>query len=1047
MTLLFDAPLPSPSPARRAIRNLHRRGEAEALAPLLDRAALDETRAHTVLERARTLAGAARARLGRADGIEGLFDEYDLSTDEGVLLMCLAEALLRIPDAPTQERLIRDKLARGQWDAHLGRDRSVFVNASTWGLLLTGRLAHLSAGAGQAPAAVLRRLAARLGENLARRALLQAMGLLARHFVAGAGIRDGLRRRPDGEGVRYSYDCLGEAARGPRDVERYFDAYREAVAAVAASSRGVADPLAAPGVSVKLSALHPRFEHAQRKRVLAELVPRLLALAREARDAGLQLTVDAEEADRLELTLDAYEAAYADASLSGWEGLGLAVQAYQKRAPAVLAWLAELGRQHRRRMPVRLVKGAYWDGEIKRAQQLGLDGYPVYTRKHGTDVCYLACARYLLANPDRFYPQLATHDAYTIAYVLEAAGNRHGFEFQRLHGMGEAVYEALAETGAEFALRVYAPVGSHEELLPYLVRRLLENAANPSFIHRLADPRLPVERLVVDPVARLRDADALAHPRIPLPVALYAPERTNSRGLDLADPDALSALDDALVRARERPWRATAVVGGREVGGPEREIRNPSDRRETIGLVREADAALVPEAFGLAADAQPAWDSSGGAARAERLDAAGEALEAAMPELAGLIVREGGRTLADAVAEVREAVDACRYYAARARREFAAPERLPGPTGESNELWLRGRGVFACISPWNFPVAIFTGQVAAALAAGNAVVAKPARQTPLAAAHVIRLLHGAGIPADVLHFLPGSGGRLGNALLADPRLAGVAFTGSTETAWTLQQRLAERRSAIVPLIAETGGQNALIADSSALAEQLVPDVIASAFDSAGQRCSALRVLFVQTDIADRVLDLLADAMGELTIGDPVRLSTDIGPVIDDDAVRALLPHDSRMRADARVLREMSLPPGTEHGSFFAPRVFELDRLDRLDREVFGPILHVIRYEGGALDRVIDAVNATGYGLTLGVHSRIESTWQRVRERARAGNVYVNRNMIGAVVGVQPFGGEGLSGTGPKAGGPHYLRRFAVERAVTVNTVSVGGNTDLLSLED
>lgn len=1046
MPVLFDSPPPSPSPARRAIRVLHRRAEPEVLEPLLARAALNDTDGPKVLERARTLARAARTRIERGGGIEALFDEYGLSSEEGVLLMCLAEALLRIPDAPTQEQLIRDKLARGQWDAHLGRDRSVFVNTSTWGLLLTGRVVHLAADSDQAPTAVLKRLAARLGEQLARLALLEAMGVLARHFVAGADIRDALRRRPDDEALRYSYDCLGEAARGRRDAERYWHAYHEAIAVVAASAPGATDRFAAPGVSVKLSALHPRFEHAQRSRVLADLVPRLLGLAQAARDAGLQLTVDAEEADRLELTLDVYEAVYADTSLGGWQGFGLAVQAYQKRAPAVLEWLAELAERYGRRMPIRLVKGAYWDSEIKRAQQLGLSGYPVYTRKHATDVCYLACARYLLAHPERFYPQFATHNAYAIACVLVIAGHRRDFEFQRLHGMGEAVYEALAGTET-FALRVYAPIGSHEELLPYLVRRLLENGANTSFIHQLADRHLPLERLVIDPVARLRGVERLAHPHIPLPVALYEPERQNSRGVDLADPDELSELDTALARALEHEWRATALIGGREAGGAEREIRSPADRRQAVGLVREADTRLIPQAFEVAANAHTGWDRRGGTARGELLDRGADALEAALPELVALVVREGGRTLADAVAEVREAVDACRYYAACARRDFAGGLPLPGPTGESNTLWLRGRGVFACISPWNFPVAIFTGQIAAALAAGNTVIAKPARQTPLAAAHVIRLLHGAGIPADVLHLLPGPGGQLGEALLADPRLAGIAFTGSTETAWALQQRLAARRSAIVPLIAETGGQNALIADSSALAEQLVPDVITSAFDSAGQRCSALRVLFVQNEIAGRVLDLLLDAMNELTIGDPMRLSTDIGPLIDDDALKALLGHDERMRKDARLLKEMSLPPGTEHGSFFAPRVFELDRLDRLTREVFGPILHVIRWESGALDRVIDAVNATGYGLTLGVHSRIESTWERVRERARVGNLYVNRNIIGAVVGVQPFGGEGLSGTGPKAGGPHYLPRFAVERTVTVNTAAIGGNAGLLSLDD
>ncbi|MFL6648840.1 MAG: bifunctional proline dehydrogenase/L-glutamate gamma-semialdehyde dehydrogenase PutA, partial [Sulfurifustaceae bacterium] len=866
------------------------------------------------------------------------------------------------------------------------------------------------------------------------------------HFVAGSSIEDALRRSAVRDGVRYSFDCLGEAARSAADVERYFKAYRDAIRAIGATSASPGPVFDRSDISVKLSALHPRYEYAQRARVLDELAPRILALAQTARAAGISITLDAEESDRLELSLDIFEAVIRDPSLRGWDGIGMAVQAYQKRALAVLEWLAAIMRREGRRMPVRLVKGAYWDSEIKRAQQLGLDGYPVFTRKHATDVSYLACARHMLAQNDTFFCQFATHNAYTVSYILSAARDQR-FEFQRLHGMGAALYEALAEEGVNVPCRVYAPVGSHEVLLPYLVRRLLEIGAHTSFVNQLADAHLPIERLVVDPIAVIETVDAAPHPRIPLPVHLYGGERRNSRGTDLSDPEALPALDTALERASAASWHAAPIVGGKVVDGPARASANPADNTQTIGEVIEADAKHVADAFAIAAQAQPEWDQQPANERAACLERAAELIEEQHADLVARIVREGGRTVADAVAEVREAADACRYYALRARREFADGRELTGPTGESNRIYLRGRGVYACISPWNFPAAIYTGQIAAALAAGNSVIAKPARQTPLCGALVVELLHRAGIPGEVLHFLPGSGAVLGEAIAADPRLAGIAFTGSTDTAWGIEARLARRRAAIVSFIAETGGQNALIADSSALPEQLVPDVLVSAFNSAGQRCSALRVLFVQREIAPRVVQLLCDAMEELRIGDPMQLSTDIGPVIDRAAAAGLEPHVQRMRREAKLLRTLPLPAEAERGSFFAPHIFEIERLDRLTHEVFGPILHVIRYDAGQLDRVIDAVNATGYGLTLGVHSRIEATWEHVRRRARVGNLYVNRNIIGAVVGVQPFGGEGLSGTGPKAGGPHYLHRFATERTVSINTTAIGGNGPLLSLQD
>ncbi|MFZ5621750.1 MAG: bifunctional proline dehydrogenase/L-glutamate gamma-semialdehyde dehydrogenase PutA [Pseudomonadota bacterium] len=1028
---------------RNAIERQYRSDETASARPLLAVARLDADAAAAV--RSHALALARRVREHRpSGGIDALLREYDLSTQEGVLLMCLAEALLRIPDEATAERLIRDTLARGHWDRHLGHSESLLVNASTWGLVIGGRVLG-GAGASNEPVHdLLRRLAGRLGEGALRVALGRAMRLLADEFVLGTDLPTALARVHPDALTRYSFDCLGEAAQTAADARAYLDSYHAAIAALAPQGDAGA-PLRAPGISVKLSALHPRYEFAQAARVRAELGPRLLELAQAARRAGIGLTLDAEEADRLDLMLDLFEQVYRAPELDGWPGLGLAVQAYQKRARAVIAWLIELARQQERRIPVRLVKGAYWDSEIKRAQERGLDGYPVYTRKAATDVCYLACARDLLAARDIVYPQFATHNAYTLAYLLHSAGRRRDFEFQRLHGMGEDIYAAV-NAGLEqpVVCRVYAPVGPHDRLLPYLVRRLLENGANTSFVNRLARPDVPLDALVQDPVTALEAVDCTPHPKIPLPAALYGTERRNSRGTDLSDRRSWSELQQRLERAAARSVAAAPLIDGEPVVADRPSVCfSPADRNQRIGSVVHADADTVSRALERAAAQAPAWDATPAGERAAMLERAADLLEERAPEFAALCVREGGRCIPDALNEVREAVDCCRYYARRARVDFAEPRRLAGPTGEDNRLGLHGRGVFLCISPWNFPLAIFTGQVAAALAAGNAVLAKPARQTPLVAFEAVRLLHEAGVPPGVLQFLPGSGADIGRLLLGDARIAGVAFTGSTETAWTLQQRLAERRGSIVPLIAETGGQNAMIVDSSALVEQVIADVIASAFNSTGQRCSALRVLFLQEEIAERTLERLTGAMDELRIGDPLQLSTDIGPLIDELACGDLVAHAARMHEEARLIKRLTLPDDGDDGCFFAPHVFEIERLDQLDREIFGPILHAIRYPAGGLDRVIDAINATGYGLTLGVHSRIAATWERVCERARVGNIYVNRNMIGAVVGVQPFGGEGLSGTGPKAGGPFYLHRFATERTVSINTAAIGGNADLL----
>ncbi len=1040
--------LPPASPLRAAIRDSARIDETQAVARILAAADLPTEARERIAGRARRLVAAVRrGRLGKG-GLDAFLHEYALSSQEGVALLCLAEALLRIPDAETVDRLIRDKLGEADWAHHLGHSDSAFVNASTWALMLTGKLLHSEREVRDLRAA-WRRFVARSSEPVVRQAVTAAMRILARQFVMGRTIAEALdRARPaERQGWRHSYDMLGEAAVTAADATRYFDAYAKAIAAIGRSANG-RPVIEAPGISVKLSALHPRYEMAQRDRVLRELTPRLLALARQAREAGIGLTVDAEEADRLDLSLDLFEPLALAPELAGWDGLGLAVQAYQKRALPLIDWLADLARRGGRRLMVRLVKGAYWDSEIKRSQERGLDGYPVYTRKVATDVSYLACARRLFDDATAFYPQFATHNAHTVAAILELAGERRDWEFQRLHGMGEALYgEIVAADKLDRPCRVYAPVGSHEDLLAYLVRRLLENGANTSFVNRIVDDHQPIDEIIADPVANLARLKVKPHPRIPLPADLYAPVRKNSRGIDLNDPAALMMLRDELDAAFGRPWRAAPIIGGVEQPGDGEAVFDPSDRRRRVGAVVTTGAAQVDQALARAAVSAAAWDRTPAGERAAILERAADLYEQHRAALIARIIREGGRTIPAALSEVREAVDYLRYYASRARADFAAPERLPGPTGERNQLALHGRGVFACISPWNFPLAIFTGQVAAALAAGNAVVAKPAEQTPLVAAAAVRLLHEAGIPADALHLLPGTGEAVGAPLVADPRVGGVAFTGSTVTAHQINLALARRPGPIVPLIAETGGQNAMIVDSSALAEQVVADVLISAFESAGQRCSSLRLLYVQADVAGRLLVMLTGAMAELAIGDPASLAADIGPVIDEAADKTLEQHAARMAREGRLIYQCALPAGLEHGTFFAPRAFEIDSARRLDHEVFGPILHVVRWPADRLDQVLDEIEATGYGLTLGVHSRIDENVRHILARLPIGNGYVNRNMIGAVVGVQPFGGERLSGTGPKAGGPRYLHRFATERTIATDTTAAGGNATLLSLQE
>ncbi|WP_454832731.1 bifunctional proline dehydrogenase/L-glutamate gamma-semialdehyde dehydrogenase PutA [Pseudoxanthomonas wuyuanensis] len=1052
---------PPPSPLRAAITAAWLRDETEHVRELLEQARLpagEQARAQAL---AADLVQRVRARAHDQGAIEAFMRQYDLGSEEGVLLMCVAEALLRIPDQETADKLIRDKLGDADWKKHMGESDSVLVNASTWGLMLTGRLVQLNDLTRADIHGAFKRLVGRVGEPVIRLAVRQAMRIMGHQFVMGRTIGEALARSRKGTNAayRYSFDMLGEGALTGKDAARYLDAYRKAIHAIGGSGP-FPDVFAAPSISIKLSALHPRYEHAKRSRVMAELAPGILELAQLAKSYGIGFTIDAEEADRLELSLDLIEATFSDPSLDGWEGYGLAVQAYQKRTPYVIDFLADLARRVGRRMPVRLVKGAYWDAEVKRAQVEGHPGYPVFTRKPNTDVSYLANARRMFANIDALYPMFATHNAQTIAAIraisLLPKGEGKAFEFQKLHGMGDDLYaEVIPKDRLNVPCRVYAPVGSHEDLLPYLVRRLLENGANSSFVNRITDEDVAIDDLIRDPVETVSAFESIPHPRIPLPEDLFRNqgiERKNSMGANLANDNDLRVLAEqvnaAFENAGKHGWRAAPLVPGAMVTTPAANVGNPADRRQVIGQWQPADAGAVEKALQNAVAAQPAWDRTPAASRAAILEYAADLLESRMPEFMALCVKEAGKTIPDSVAEVREAVDFLRYYAAQARASFGAPEKLPGPTGESNELQLHGRGVFVCISPWNFPLAIFLGQVGAALAAGNSVIAKPAEQTNLIGHAAVKLLHEAGVPENVVQFLPGDGAVVGAALTKDPRVAGVAFTGSTDTARAINRALAGRDSGpIATLIAETGGQNAFIADSSALPEQLVKDAIGSAFTSAGQRCSAARVLFVQNDIADKVMTMLAGAMDELKIGDPALLSTDVGPVIDDDALKILEDHADRMAGQARLIKQAPMGEAASHGSFFAPRAWELQSLDQLHKEIFGPALHVIRWKAEQLDQVIDAINATGYGLTLGVHSRIDETIERIAARVKVGNVYVNRNQIGAVVGVQPFGGQGLSGTGPKAGGPHYLPRFATEKTVTVNTTAAGGNASLLTLGD
>jgi len=1009
------------------MRELHRAPEPDVLRGLLKSAALSGEMRSKAAARARALLADLRA-VQSSGWVNAFLQEYRLNTDEGVALLALAEAFLRVPDPHTADLLISDKLGGANWSSHAGRSESAFVNSATFGLMLTRALVGQTRKAD-----ALRTLLARAGEPFVRTAVAAAMRLMGQVFVMGRTIDEALKRASDDDnrGFTASFDMLGEAARTFADADRYFAAYEAAIGAIGASKTG-----SSHSISVKLSALHPRYETSCAAQCVPALIERTRMLARKAAAANIGFTIDAEEADRLMMSLDIIEGVARDRSLRGWDGLGMAVQAYGKRARAIIAWADALGAELGARLMVRLVKGAYWDTEIKRAQVDGLSGYPVFTRKAATDVSYLACAADML-NSRNIFPAFASHNALTVATILEWAGARRDFEFQRLHGMGEGLYEHLVRAEG-YACRTYAPVGGHRDLLAYLVRRLLENGANSSFVHQLADPDVREEDLLADPAERIAQVSGAPHPSIPLPRDIF-PGRVNSAGLDLNDAGILATLAGDV--AALGGWSAAPLIGGALVEGEGRPVVSPADRTREIGEVVEVRPEDVNAAIGSAAQSADAWNATPVDARALCLERLADLLEENRTELMALCVHEAGKTYADALAEVREAVDFCRYYALQARLQFA-PERLPGPTGELNELRLAGRGVFACIAPWNFPLSIFLGQVAAALVAGNSVLAKPAPQTPLIAFRAVQLAHEAGVPGDVLHFLPG-GPAIGAALTADPRVAGVAFTGSTATARKIARALLEDETRpIAPLIAETGGLNAMIVDSTALPEQVVADVITSAFRSAGQRCSALRLLLLQEDVAERILQMLKGAMDALHIGDPLDARTDVGPVIDEAARDKLETYRQSMKA--RWVHALTAP--ANNGLFVAPTIIRLEAIEDLRQEWFGPILHVATWKAGALEEVIARVNSSGYGLTMGLHSRIAGAADHVRGLAKAGNLYVNRSMIGAVVGAQPFGGEGLSGTGPKAGGPRYLARFAVERTVSIDTTSAGGNATLMSLD-
>ena len=1027
--MLFDADLTTRCPLRQKIRHYYRIDENAAIDHLLPLAEVGVKARSRAWERARQIVHTIRKDQDGQGGIDALLNEFSLSSEEGVVLMCLAEALLRVPDKSTQEALIRDKLAKGDWSSHLGSSDSLFVNASSWGLLVTGKMVNYNDKTKAQQFGILKKTLGRLGEPVIRKSVNFAMKIMGKQFVMGTNIDDAIERAFDTEkkGYVYSYDMLGEGARTMADAERYYQSYLTAIHAIGKAAKGKG-PIKSPGISVKLSAIHPRYEFSHRERVMSELLPKLKALVLVAKSYDIGFTVDAEEADRLDISLDIIEAIFSDDELGDWTGFGLAVQAYQKRAIFVIEWLTQLARKVNRKLMVRLVKGAYWDTEIKTTQQKGLEHYPVFTRKASTDVSYKACAIKLLEARDVLYPQFATHNAYTAATILEVAkGDHNGFEFQRLHGMGESLFDQIVSS-EKIQCRVYAPVGEHENLLAYLVRRLLENGANSSFVNAIVDTSQPVEALLPDPVETLQSLRNKYNTQIKMPIDLYGSERANSKGLDLTDVDSLTPF-----KANLDNWFNSHLLLADQVPDGAIAVKNPANHTEIIGHLRLHSTEQMQQLLENADNAFASWSQTPVTGRANLLRRIADIIERHHDELVAICIKEAGKVAQDGIDEVREAVDFCRYYAARAE-ELAKDERF------------EPRGVILCISPWNFPLAIFLGQVAAAIVTGNTVIAKPAEQTSLIALRAIELMHAVGLPEHVVQAVIARGSDVGKTIVPDSRIQAVMFTGSTETGSLISRTLAQRNDIQVPLIAETGGQNCMIVDSTALPEQVVDDVISSGFQSAGQRCSALRVLFIQQDVADGIIDMLKGALKELHVGDPAWLSTDIGPVIDDKALKNLQQHVDYLKDKATLHYQCDIPDNAENGAyFFAPRLYEISDLSLLKREVFGPCVHIIRYKASELDQVIDQINATGYGLTMGIHSRIEDRCNYLAKMSRAGNVYINRNMIGAIVGAQPFGGRGLSGTGPKAGGPNYLLRLVKEKASPDNVQMTNLSPDQLSL--
>ncbi|MFA6302862.1 MAG: bifunctional proline dehydrogenase/L-glutamate gamma-semialdehyde dehydrogenase PutA [Legionella sp.] len=1047
--MLEKLTLNAPEGIRAAINDAYRKDELSLITELCEKATLSSHQLASIKTRATQLVNSVRNERKKSTGIDSFLTEYALSSDEGIALMCLAEALLRVPDKATIDDLIKDKLAAGDWKSHIGQSDSLFVNATTWALMLTGKVL--------APEKVennltksLMKLVSRSSEAVVRTAVDRAMRIMSKQFVMGRTINEALTRakKKEAKGYRYSYDMLGEAALTTVDAARYFEAYKAAIEAIGKSVDKTKDLYQHPGISIKLSALHPRYSEAQHERVMAELPPKLLALSRMAKEYNIGLTIDAEESERLDLSLDVMEKVFNDDVLQGWNGFGLAVQSYQKRAFYVLDWVADLARKKKRRMMVRLIKGAYWDSEIKKTQMQGLNEYPVFTRKVFTDVSFQACAKKIMTMTDAIYPQFATHNAYSVAMILDLVGSYRDFEFQCLHGMGTELYEQVVpENCYGIPCRIYAPVGSHEDLLPYLVRRLLENGANSSFVNRIVDDNAPISGLVEDPVAKAKSLFNVINKNIPLPDAIFGSKRTNSRGFDFSDRAERCKLQTELARLKINHWQAGPIVAGRTQGAEVHQVGSPQNPEHIIGTVQNASLTDVENALSLSELTFASWSKTLVTDRADCLRRLADLLQANQNELFALACLEAGKTWNDAVGEVREAIDFCRYYAVMAEKLMCQAKDLTGYTGETNQLSLHPRGTVLCISPWNFPLAIFTGQVVAALVTGNCVIAKPAEQTPLIAAYTVKLMHQAGIPVGAVQLLPGAGETIGSALVADKRIKVVLFTGSTETANHINRSLAHRGGELIPLIAETGGQNAMIADSSALLEQVAVDAINSAFGSAGQRCSALRVLYIQEEVYPRMIALLKGAMAELVVDDPAWLTTDVGPVIDKEALTQLQDHVESMKKRFEILYQCTINEPIETAYFMPPTAIAIDSIASLEKEVFGPILHVIKYKRKDLDTVIQDINKTGYGLTLGIHSRINETVEYIRQAVHAGNCYVNRTITGAVVGLQPFGGEGLSGTGPKAGGPNYLVRLCHERTYTVDTTAAGGNASLMSLPD